>query len=807
MKKLISLACILSLLLTALTPLGIRAINTEKTMDLYLIAGQSNAAGCTKVTSTTAAYAWAPELAQGYTHVHYAGNSRSNGSGTRDRIIPWQKTTLGLGITNSTYMGPEAGMARALSAYYNAETGREAGIIKYAFGGSSLLNLTTGSTHQDGNWVSPSYKATLTSGVVENVTGKMYDNFLAQVEQSIRQLEAYGGYTKVKICGLYWMQGCANRNDPEEYAKAFAYFASDVRRDLSAIMKAFTGSETDDGGASEMPIVVGTISQTQNLTSTTTEATNRAFIAMQNNLGATIPNCYTVDNSGYRISQYNGKNPSSPIVEGSDRWHWNQADMLQIGDNVGDELLLRATGFQKARQYAPELVVDTDTWEAALATDQPLFEIDTAGELLSLFRYLNQHADSELTLGKTFRLTADIDLNPGVDWEAYNADPIGYEGVRPVNLWVSAQFRGTLEGQGHSIRGLWHENFVRNATSSTVETAEGTRTVTYASMNSLGLIHLPKGCAEVRDLVLEGGRFSDSGATSGCSVGAIFGCVSNNGLFVIENCYVGRDFTVDARMAQVNNVSYGGIIGSNWSTDGDQELIVRNTVFAGTLVTPELGNQATVGAFMGKAQRCTSGGTTYPFTLTMVDCMFAGRLIGGMAEQIAALPLTRGTGGSDCASASCARNYTSQPASAGNDRYLAKHGTLGVLPVTVADMLSSYYWQEDGQNTVRLVREINSVWWVKVGFMIEIGSAGSEEPVTKSHLTTTVYEGVMADGAVVSINDLIDLAGIGLDVVTLPETFVRGKDYTVTVTPIWEDQDGSYRYGCVRSATICLPNP
>ena len=169
-------------------------------------------------------------------------------------------------------------MARALSAYYNAETGKEAGIIKYAFGGSSLLNATTGSTHQDGNWVSPSYEATLSTGVVENVTGKLYENFLAQVRTSIIELAAYGGYTKINICGLYWMQGCANRSEPEEYAKAFAYFAMDIRKDLSAIMKAYTGSATDDGGASEMPIVVGTISQTQNLTSQTAEATNKVFV-------------------------------------------------------------------------------------------------------------------------------------------------------------------------------------------------------------------------------------------------------------------------------------------------------------------------------------------------------------------------------------------------------------------------------------------------------------------------------------------------------------------------------------------------
>lgn len=113
-----------------------------------------------------------------------------------------------------------------------------------------------------------------------------------------------------------------------------------------------------------------------------------------------------MDNSSYRISEYNPNNANSPLVFGSDRWHWNQADMLQIGDNVGDELLLRAHGYQKERRYAPEIAVDTAYWEAALATDRISFEIGTASELLSLFQYLNRNPSYALTLGKTFRLTA-----------------------------------------------------------------------------------------------------------------------------------------------------------------------------------------------------------------------------------------------------------------------------------------------------------------------------------------------------------------------------------------------------------------
>ena len=304
-----------------------------KSIDLYFIAGQSNGAGCTKITDRAEAYLFAPELEDGYSHVHYSGNSRSNSSGVRNRVLSWRPTRLGYGITNDNYVGPEAGMAKALSSVYNSETDRHAGIIKYAYGGSSLLNLTSGSTHMDGNWVSPSYEATLPAGTVTSATGRMYDNFLAQVKSSVESLRAYGGFTEVRVCGLYWMQGCANKSNPTEYAKAFAYFASDLRRDLSALMIELTG---EDCGASTLPIVVGTISETQNLQNEGTLAINRAFIEMQKSLPNTVEHCTVVDHSALPITEIvDGK----VQVVGSDQWHWKQADMLTVGYDAGTALL------------------------------------------------------------------------------------------------------------------------------------------------------------------------------------------------------------------------------------------------------------------------------------------------------------------------------------------------------------------------------------------------------------------------------------------------------------------------------------
>ena len=96
----------------------------------------------------------------------------------------------------------------------------------------------------------------------------------------------------------------------------------------------------DDRGAAEMPIVVGTISQTQNLEYPRAESVNLEFIAMQKKLPDSVTNCRVVDNSQYAISRYD---ESTGTVNtdglGSDQWHWNQADQLEIGYNVGKAFL------------------------------------------------------------------------------------------------------------------------------------------------------------------------------------------------------------------------------------------------------------------------------------------------------------------------------------------------------------------------------------------------------------------------------------------------------------------------------------
>ena len=320
--------------------------NDSKTIDLYLVAGQSNAVGYTSISDRSAAYAWAPELENGFSNVLFAGATRWHSDGTvvYNDSYNWGKTKLGFGVGNDgDKIGPEAGMAKALAEVYNTTGGKVAGIFKYGHGGTSLLQrswstMAASDSNKYGTWVSPTYaskKFGISSSTYyagEDRTGELYREFLTMLETKLRYLTTLG-YTNVNIKGLYWMQGENDRTKPDDYKVAFQYFASDIRRDVAALVSKLTGG--DDRGAANMPILVGLISETQNLNSADAQATNQAFIAMQRTLPSVVENCYIVDNSQYQITAYNSSNPSSPTIIGSDQWHWNQADALAIGYNVG----------------------------------------------------------------------------------------------------------------------------------------------------------------------------------------------------------------------------------------------------------------------------------------------------------------------------------------------------------------------------------------------------------------------------------------------------------------------------------------
>lgn len=151
-------------------------------IDVYFIAGQSNASGYSLFREEDVTD---PALFAGYDYVLYAGNSRCADAERRavNRVLPLCKTKIGYGY-DQRHFGPEAGMAQAFSAEYNEKSGKKACIVKYAAGGTSLLDSLEGSNACEGNWTPPSYA--LAFGAKDGRTGGLYRRFMAQAARRTR---------------------------------------------------------------------------------------------------------------------------------------------------------------------------------------------------------------------------------------------------------------------------------------------------------------------------------------------------------------------------------------------------------------------------------------------------------------------------------------------------------------------------------------------------------------------------------------------------------------------------------------------
>lgn len=298
-------------------------VRENKEIDVYLIAGQSNASGCTNVVLDNAA-ALNPNYLYGFNNIWYAGNAGANYM----HDVSLGLARVGLG-ENATRMGAEAGMAEALSAYYNPETGKEAAIIKYAVGGTNLQDYVGGLNASDGNWCPPSYFKTHNK-VNATLSGGLYDKFMKEFDQQWAVLKAMGYNPVVK--GLYWMQGEADKGAPAAYLEIFKMFVSDMRADLTAR----SGQDCSD-----MPVFVGEISRTSGDANPGTVTTNKNFIAMQKTIPQYIPNTYVIEIGDIDINIYEN---NKSVVVGSDSWHWNWKDALTIGNMVGESILKNALG-------------------------------------------------------------------------------------------------------------------------------------------------------------------------------------------------------------------------------------------------------------------------------------------------------------------------------------------------------------------------------------------------------------------------------------------------------------------------------
>jgi hypothetical protein len=240
------------------------------------------------------------------------------------------------------------------------------------------------------------------------------------------------------------------------------------------------------------------------------------------------------------------------------------------------------------------------------------FYISTADELAELAQIVNRTHDTIRPFsnfeGKTISLLADIDLS------AYGEDFNGSKGWIPIGyLTTSASFRGTFNGMGRKITGLYIDN--DQLYTGLFGYIDG------GSVENLGII----------DADIKGAGYT----------GGIVGGIANGG--TVRNCYTTGSITGSG-----NNV--GGIVGSvvngtvsNCYSTGNVTGNSQNVGgIAGNITNSTVSNCYVTGAVSGTVR--TGGVTGYNNSSTVQNCAalnpsvkgsgFTGRVSGDSATLI-----------------------------------------------------------------------------------------------------------------------------------------------------------------------------
>ena len=206
-----------------------RVVGTEKIINVYLIAGQSNAVGYGMDTGNRIGSS-DERFTGGFDNVLYYGNhERWTGKNLDNGFEP---VTLGMGVAKDR-SGAEIGIANAIADY-----GEMNAVIKCAWGATHLYPDTQYDVSlKQGTWTSPTYIKNHNIDTSENpMIGNMYRRFEESVADAL-QLLIDDGYTPV-IKGIWWMQGEAEMFTLEmasAYRELFETLIYDMRNTLGEI--------------------------------------------------------------------------------------------------------------------------------------------------------------------------------------------------------------------------------------------------------------------------------------------------------------------------------------------------------------------------------------------------------------------------------------------------------------------------------------------------------------------------------------------------------------------------------------------
>ncbi|MBR4767569.1 MAG: hypothetical protein IK088_01195, partial [Lachnospiraceae bacterium] len=312
----------------------------------------------------------------------------------------------------------------------------------------------------------------------------------------------------------------------------------------------------------------------------------------------TLVNAYATTESSKRVSGGHAATVTGAIkqmdeaaIKGYDGYRWMDLDFNRYWavvvdneatpdtDESGTPILMSFASTVPSLADVKKMYA-FDWMDKAEGTEEDPYILMDAADLLG-FAQLSLGNNFE---GKFVKLGADIDLNPGFT-ASVDGFTDGNEGV-PVE-WTSIgstskYFKGTFDGDGHTISGLYQKT-------------------TNTSNVYLGLFAATSGVSTVKNFRLENSYIYSQGAR--------FGSIAGNGDGNFENIYSNAILVADGSHA----AAAGGMVGY---FDGEKDVTYSNLHFDGILT----GSAYWAGGILGRASSADG------ITLTIQDCRNSGSL-------------------------------------------------------------------------------------------------------------------------------------------------------------------------------------
>ena len=377
--------------ITRNTEIGVEFVTTSS-IDVYLLAGQSNAAGQTPINGLFKEYTGLiqdkiDEYKDGYDNVFYYGTTKTNDPTKGNMEMSVVRAGEG---NDSSSMGPELGFGEYVSPLLAAQN-KQAAVIKYAVGATGFANSTSDTAEKFGNWLSPTSRTEEGDACIDNA-GLLYDNLLKTTKSGLQDL-IDRGYRPV-IKGIMWMQGCADAGSltlANKYAHHLTNLINDLRNDLASLE---TELSLDEGNHE---FVAGKIND--NLEGAEYEGVIREQIQL---VSETVSDVRVVDTKGMTVPDVNDNN---------DRWHFSSKDVLKLGRMFG-QTLMEENGYMTPEQYTVTFNTDGGTsvssqtlskWQSVEKPSNP------TKEGYNFVKWVVEGSEEEFNF-KDFSITSNITL-------------------------------------------------------------------------------------------------------------------------------------------------------------------------------------------------------------------------------------------------------------------------------------------------------------------------------------------------------------------------------------------------------------